>query len=157
MTDISEPALEKAIAKAKEQAPGFVGKVETSKVDVSKEADVQAAVEKLDAWGGLDVIFNNAGIMHGDDAGMLQLSSHLKIHTNRFRRRRDIREDLGLDPSHQRQRSLVRQQARRSRPSQAQEDPRQHHQHRLSRCSRRIRNSTARLHRLQGRSPRHDP
>lgn len=69
MTDISEPALEKAIAKAKEQAPGAVGKVETSKVDVSKEADVQAAVEKLDAWGGLDVIFNNAGIMHGDDAG----------------------------------------------------------------------------------------
>lgn len=70
MSDISEPALEKAIAKAKEHAPNAVGKVETTKVDVSKEADVQAAVEKLDAWGGLDVIFNNAGIMHGDDAGM---------------------------------------------------------------------------------------
>ncbi|KAK4507656.1 hypothetical protein PRZ48_001391 [Zasmidium cellare] len=68
MTDISEPALEKALAKAKEKAPNAPGKVETAKVDVSKEADVQGAVEKLDAWGGLDIIFNNAGIMHADDA-----------------------------------------------------------------------------------------
>lgn len=28
---------------------------------------MQAAVESLDAWGGLDVIFNNAGIMHARD------------------------------------------------------------------------------------------
>ena len=35
--------------------------------DVSKEADVRAAVEQLDSWGGLDVIFNNAGIMRGED------------------------------------------------------------------------------------------
>lgn len=28
---------------------------------------MQAAVEALDAWGGLDVIFNNAGIMHAKD------------------------------------------------------------------------------------------
>lgn len=69
MTDISEPALEKALTKAKEMAPNAVGKVETAKVDVSKEAEIQAVVEKLDAWGGLDVIFNNAGIMHADDAG----------------------------------------------------------------------------------------
>lgn len=69
MTDISEPALEKALAKAKEKAPNAPGKVETAKVDVSKEADVSAVVEKLDSWGGLDVMFNNAGIMHNDDAG----------------------------------------------------------------------------------------
>jgi NAD(P)-dependent dehydrogenase (short-subunit alcohol dehydrogenase family) len=69
MTDISEPALEKAIAKAKSLTPNAVGKVEITKVDVTKESDVQAAVEKLDAWGGLDIIFNNAGIMHADDAG----------------------------------------------------------------------------------------
>lgn len=37
------------------------------KCDVSKEADVQAMIESLDAWGGLDVIFNNAGIMHARD------------------------------------------------------------------------------------------
>jgi len=35
--------------------------------DVSKEADVQALVEHVDSWGGVDVMFNNAGIMHGDD------------------------------------------------------------------------------------------
>ncbi|WPA96351.1 uncharacterized protein RHO25_000958 [Cercospora beticola] len=68
MTDISEAALEKAIAKAKEHAPSASGKVEIAKVDVSKEADVEAAVAKLDAWGGLDIMFNNAGIMHADDA-----------------------------------------------------------------------------------------
>ena len=32
--------------------------------DVSKEAEVEAMVKHVDAWGGLDVIFNNAGIMH---------------------------------------------------------------------------------------------
>lgn len=73
MCDISEPALAKAITKAKEIAPHATGKVETAKCDVSKESDVQAAVEKLDAWGGVDVIFNNAGIMHGDDAGTCRL------------------------------------------------------------------------------------
>lgn len=35
--------------------------------DVSKEADVQALVESLDSWGGVDVMFNNAGIMHAKD------------------------------------------------------------------------------------------
>uniref|UniRef100_A0A0B7KQS6 Glucose 1-dehydrogenase n=1 Tax=Bionectria ochroleuca TaxID=29856 RepID=A0A0B7KQS6_BIOOC len=66
MADISEPALEKALAKVKQLVPG-AGRVETRKTDVSKEADVKALVEHLDAWGGLDVIFNNAGIMHAQD------------------------------------------------------------------------------------------
>ncbi|CAG9974800.1 unnamed protein product [Clonostachys byssicola] len=66
MADISEPALEKALAKVKQLVPG-AGRVETKKTDVSKEADVKALVEHLDAWGGLDVIFNNAGIMHAQD------------------------------------------------------------------------------------------
>jgi NAD(P)-dependent dehydrogenase (short-subunit alcohol dehydrogenase family) len=78
MCDIFEPALAKALTKAKAAAPHAAGKLETAKVDVSKEAEVQAAVEKLDAWGGLDVIFNNAGIMHGDDAG--KLCSRAPIH-----------------------------------------------------------------------------
>jgi NAD(P)-dependent dehydrogenase (short-subunit alcohol dehydrogenase family) len=69
MADISEPALEKAIAKAKEVVPDAVGQVKTAKCDVSKEADVKALVESVDEWGGLDIIFNNAGIMHADDAG----------------------------------------------------------------------------------------
>ena len=69
MTDVSEDALSKAVAKAKEMAPQITGKVETKKVDVSKEADIQAAVDHLDDWGGVDIMFNNAGIMHADDAG----------------------------------------------------------------------------------------
>lgn len=34
---------------------------------MSKEAQVEAMVAEVDAWGGLDVIFNNAGIMHAAD------------------------------------------------------------------------------------------
>ncbi len=47
----------------------MTGKVETMKCDVSKEADVQAVVEHLDSWGGVDVMLNNAGIMHSEDDG----------------------------------------------------------------------------------------
>ncbi|KAF2010899.1 oxidoreductase [Aaosphaeria arxii CBS 175.79] len=67
MTDISTPALEKAIAKAREVVPDHKGRVETKVVDVSKEADVEAAVTHLDSWGGVDIMFNNAGIMHPKD------------------------------------------------------------------------------------------
>lgn len=67
MADISEPALEKALAKVKEVVP-HAPRVETIKCDVSKEADIQHMIESQDSWGGLDVIFNNAGIMHADDA-----------------------------------------------------------------------------------------
>ncbi|RMJ21321.1 dehydrogenase reductase family [Aspergillus sp. HF37] len=67
MADISEPAVSKAQAKVKEIVPSAT-RVETIKCDVSKEADVQAMIESQDSWGGTDVIFNNAGIMHGDDA-----------------------------------------------------------------------------------------
>ena len=70
MTDVSEPALSKAIVKAKNKAPNMTGKIETMKCDVTKESDVQGVVEHLDSWGGVDVMFNNAGIMHGEDDGM---------------------------------------------------------------------------------------
>ncbi|KAK3987166.1 short-chain dehydrogenase/ reductase [Cladorrhinum sp. PSN332] len=66
MADISEEALARALAKVKQLVPA-AGRVETTLCDVSKEAQVQAAVEQLDSWGGLDVIFNNAGIMHARD------------------------------------------------------------------------------------------
>ncbi|KAK9771693.1 hypothetical protein AB5N19_03378 [Seiridium cardinale] len=66
MTDISEPALEQAKAKVTQLVPN-AGRIETTVCDVSKEAQVQAAVESLDSWGGLDIIFNNAGIMHAQD------------------------------------------------------------------------------------------
>ncbi|RYO96725.1 hypothetical protein DL764_007411 [Monosporascus ibericus] len=66
MTDISEPALEKAKAKIL-QLVSNAARVETKVCDVSKESQVQAAVESVDSWGGIDVMFNNAGIMHGRD------------------------------------------------------------------------------------------
>jgi NAD(P)-dependent dehydrogenase (short-subunit alcohol dehydrogenase family) len=54
------------VTKLKEVVPE-AKKIETKISDVSKEADVQAMVEHVDSWGGLDVIFNNAGIMHSAD------------------------------------------------------------------------------------------
>lgn len=66
LSDISGPALEKAAAKLKEVVPE-AKKVETKVTDVSKEADVQAMIEHVDSWGGVDVLFNNAGIMHAND------------------------------------------------------------------------------------------
>ncbi|EXJ85261.1 hypothetical protein A1O3_05936 [Capronia epimyces CBS 606.96] len=67
MTDVSASALENALSKAKEVVPQHPGRVETQVVDVSKEADVEAAVDRIDSWGGVDVMFNNAGIMHPKD------------------------------------------------------------------------------------------
>ncbi|KAI2084921.1 hypothetical protein LOZ36_004422 [Ophidiomyces ophidiicola] len=67
MADISEQALEKALARVK-AAVSNAPRIETVKCDVSKESDIQAMVDSLDSWGGLDIIFNNAGIMHADDA-----------------------------------------------------------------------------------------
>ncbi|KAH8658038.1 short-chain dehydrogenase [Xylariales sp. PMI_506] len=67
MTDVSAPALERAIAKVQEVVPTREGKLETRLVDVSSEAAIASAVEHLDSWGGVDVMFNNAGIMHARD------------------------------------------------------------------------------------------
>ena len=67
MADISEPALAKAIARVQSMVP-YAPRLSTFKCDVSKEADVKAMVESQDQYGGIDIIFNNAGIMHADDA-----------------------------------------------------------------------------------------
>ena len=67
MADISESALASALAKVKSIFQDHP-RLETFKADVSKEADVAAMVNYLDSWGGVDIIFNNAGIMHADDA-----------------------------------------------------------------------------------------
>ncbi|QIW99892.1 hypothetical protein AMS68_005410 [Peltaster fructicola] len=77
MTDVSEPALEKALAKAKEIVPDHTGRVAIARCDVTKEADVQKAVESLDEWGGVDIMFNNAGIMHADDDDAINTSEKI--------------------------------------------------------------------------------
>ncbi|RDA88347.1 hypothetical protein CP532_5634 [Ophiocordyceps camponoti-leonardi (nom. inval.)] len=66
LADISGPALEKALAKVKQLVPS-AARVEVKECDVTKESQVQALVEALDPWGGLDIMFNNAGIMHAQD------------------------------------------------------------------------------------------
>ena len=74
MGDISEPALARALKKVHEIVPHAFGRVSTMKCDVSKESDVQALVESQDKHGGIDVMFNNAGIMHADDADAIETS-----------------------------------------------------------------------------------
>jgi NAD(P)-dependent dehydrogenase (short-subunit alcohol dehydrogenase family) len=66
LTDISEDALAAAVTKVKEFVIDPAQKIEGVKVDVSKEEQVKNAIEALDGWGGVDVVFNNAGIMHAD-------------------------------------------------------------------------------------------
>ena len=73
MADISEPALAAALAKVHETVPDRSQRIETFKCDVSSEASVASAVAHLDDWGGVDVMFNNAGIMHADDADAVGL------------------------------------------------------------------------------------
>lgn len=67
MADISEPALATALAKVTEILPDHP-RIQTYKCDVSKESEVAAMVDRLDSWGGVDIMFNNAGIMHANDA-----------------------------------------------------------------------------------------
>ncbi|KAL8902819.1 MAG: hypothetical protein Q9207_004367 [Kuettlingeria erythrocarpa] len=70
MTDISDSLLSTALGKVHSILPSLPStqRLETLPCDVSKEADIAAAVSHLDSWGGVDVMFNNAGIMHANDA-----------------------------------------------------------------------------------------
>ncbi|RMZ83646.1 hypothetical protein DV738_g866, partial [Chaetothyriales sp. CBS 135597] len=66
MADISLPGLEAAKAKVASIVPNHP-RLEIIQCDVSKEADVAKAIESQDQYGGIDVVFNNAGIMHARD------------------------------------------------------------------------------------------
>lgn len=77
MTDISAPGLERALSKVNSVVPTHDGKVEYRVVDVSKEDDVAGAIAHLDSWGGIDVLFNNAGIMHAQDGDAEQTSESI--------------------------------------------------------------------------------
>src|SRR5205807_2183218 len=51
-------------AAAQLEAEGFGGRVRFRRVDVSVEADVEALMgEAVEAFGRLDIVFNNAGIV----------------------------------------------------------------------------------------------
>ncbi|KAA8915647.1 hypothetical protein TRICI_002228 [Trichomonascus ciferrii] len=69
MSDVNEQALAKAVETVKKYAVDGV-KLEGKVADVSKEDQVKALVDHVEPWGGVDVMFNNAGIMHSDDDGV---------------------------------------------------------------------------------------
>ncbi|KAI8876851.1 oxidoreductase [Backusella circina FSU 941] len=68
--DVNETGVKKTVLKIEE----MVGKntAVAIKVDVSKEDQVKAMVDKaVDTYGKLDIMFNNAGIMHPEDDNAL--------------------------------------------------------------------------------------
>jgi NAD(P)-dependent dehydrogenase (short-subunit alcohol dehydrogenase family) len=77
MADVNPVALETGLRRARELAPG--GKIGKFTVDVSKEAQVEAMVAEAEKLfgGGVDVIFNNAGIMHPEDDNALNTEERI--------------------------------------------------------------------------------
>lgn len=69
MSDINEKTLAKAVARVQELAPESKDNVVGKTCDVSKESQVADLIEFTDArWTeGVDIVFNNAGIMHAQD------------------------------------------------------------------------------------------
>ncbi|MCV2423878.1 SDR family NAD(P)-dependent oxidoreductase, partial [Paucibacter sp. DJ4R-1] len=71
LADINIDAANKTHALLKEKYPN-APKAVTLKADVGKEADIKALVDKaVEEFGRLDVMFNNAGIMHPQDDNAL--------------------------------------------------------------------------------------
>lgn len=52
------------------QAAACGARVDIIVCDVGRESNVQAAVEAVDSWGGVDIMFNNAGFVRDHDAGV---------------------------------------------------------------------------------------
>jgi NAD(P)-dependent dehydrogenase (short-subunit alcohol dehydrogenase family) len=77
MADVNPVTLETALSKAKHHVPD--GKLATFVADVSKEAQVEAMVAEAEKVfeGGVDVMFNNAGIMHPDDDNALNTEERI--------------------------------------------------------------------------------
>lgn len=65
LADINEQACVDAVEKIQVLAPNV--KLQAVECDVSKENEVAKAINSAEPWGGADVVFNNAGIMHGLD------------------------------------------------------------------------------------------
>lgn len=71
VTDIVEDAGEQTALQIRDAG----GKAIFIKANVAKEEDVERLVAKsIDAYGHIDVLYNNAGIMPNDDSGVTDLS-----------------------------------------------------------------------------------
>ncbi|KAF9222048.1 NAD(P)-binding protein [Gyrodon lividus] len=76
LVDINLPAAEKGAILIKERFPNV--KAVAVKADVGKEADIKYAVDlAVKEFGRLDIMFNNAGIMHPEDDNALNTEERI--------------------------------------------------------------------------------
>ncbi|CCG85083.1 protein of unknown function [Taphrina deformans PYCC 5710] len=73
ISDINQTTLDRALARVQELNPDTKENIFAQVCDVSQETQVAALVEAVDAkWTeGVDIVFNNAGIMHAQDDNAL--------------------------------------------------------------------------------------
>jgi len=76
LTDINLPAAERGASLINQRYPNV--KALAVKADVAKEQDVKSAVEvAVKEFGRLDIVFNNAGIMHPEDDNALNTEERI--------------------------------------------------------------------------------
>jgi NAD(P)-dependent dehydrogenase (short-subunit alcohol dehydrogenase family) len=74
ISDVAEEAGREAVA----EIEGDGGKADFFRADVSKAAEVEALMaHAVETFGGLHVLYNNAGIMHPADGGTLETSDEI--------------------------------------------------------------------------------
>ncbi|KAH7931279.1 NAD(P)-binding protein [Leucogyrophana mollusca] len=76
LTDVNLPGVQKGAELIKERFPNV--KAIAARVDVGKEADIKEAVDlAVKEFGRLDIMFNNAGIMHPEDDTALNTEENI--------------------------------------------------------------------------------